>query len=142
MAAAAPCARSRRTPKRREGDAARPLRPLQPRARPKTRVLPEGAGTVLTQIDHFSIPVTDLMLAEAFYVDVMADILGGGLEDRKYLTTDDLELAAEGRGGRFDPPQSRVRVGRMTIALFLRHHHVPEPPPEQLRGTPRVAFRA
>jgi catechol 2,3-dioxygenase-like lactoylglutathione lyase family enzyme len=95
---------------------------------------------VLTKIDHCSMSVTDLMLAEQFYGRILCDVLGGELLDRKYLSTDSLILASESRGGRFDPAQSRVRVGDIEIALFLRHRHVPMPPPEQLRGSPRLAL--
>jgi hypothetical protein len=36
---------------------------------------------------------------------------------------------------------SSVKLGQTVVALFLHQTHVQEPPPEQLRGIPRLAFQ-
>lgn len=69
------------------------------------------------------------------------------------LTTDELLRAARLRttlaehyrdrpAPRIPAPHSSVRVGQTVVALFLYQEHVQEPPPEQMRGTPRLAFQA
>src|SRR5947199_351722 len=97
--------------------------------------------------------VDDLVTAERFYVEVLGEVLGGSLETRYMLSTDEL-LESQRRGGarpgrdgdaalwRNRPPHSNVTVGRTKISIYLAPYHIQEPPPEQLRGAPRLAISA
>ncbi len=107
---------------------------------------------MITEIDHSVVAVNDLILAEQFYADVLGEILGGRVEDRAMLTTDEILRAGRLRSTmaehyqdrpatRIPAPHSSVRLGRTVVAMFLHQEHVQEPPPEQLRGTPRLAFQ-
>ena len=108
---------------------------------------------MITEIDHSVVAVNDLILAERFYGQVLAEVLGGYVEDRSGLTTDELIRAGRLRttmadhykdraAPRVPAPHSSVKVGETVVALFLYQDHVQEPPPEQMRGTPRLAFQA
>src|ERR1051326_597838 len=100
------------------------------------------------EIDHSVLAVNDLILAERFYSEVLGEILGEGrVEDRSGLTTDEIlrgkrlrEMRGTTNSGRVMAPHSSVRVGETLIPLFLYQEHVQEPPPEQMRGTPRLAI--
>ena len=100
------------------------------------------------EIDHSVLAVNDLILAERFYVEVLGEIVGGArLEDRSGLTTDEIirgkrlrEMRGATNSGNVMAPHSSVRVGDTLIPLFLYQEHVQEPPPEQMRGTPRLAI--
>ena len=109
---------------------------------------------MIGEIDHSVVAVNDLILAERFYAEILGEILGGHLEDRSLLTTDELirgrRLRAtmgdrhrdQDQPARTPAPHSSVKVGDAVVAMFLYQDHVQEPPPEQLRGTPRLAFHA
>src|SRR5438270_9028648 len=102
------------------------------------------------EMDHSVLAVNDLELGEHFYSRILGQVLGGSAERRTMGTTDEVIRAgrlravqAERRGGdgfRVPAPHSGVQVGRVQIPLFLYSDHVQEPPPEQLRGTPRLAL--
>ncbi len=109
----------------------------------------------IIEFDHSTIRVNDLILAERFYSVVLGEILGGYVEDRSGLTTDELlrfkrlatvmaererSAGREPGGPRVSAPHSTVQVGGALVPMFLLTEHVQEPPPEQLRGTPRQAF--
>jgi len=109
----------------------------------------------IIEFDHSTLRVDDLVLAERFYSVVLGEILGGYVEDRSGLTTDELlrfkRLASvmaerersagrEPSGPRVSAPHSGVQVGGALVPMFLYTDHVQDPPPEQLRGTPRKAF--
>lgn len=117
---------------------------------PKTRT-----RVNIIEFDHSTIRVNDLILAEHFYSVVLGEILGGRVEDRSGLTTDELlrfkrlatvmaererSAGREPSGPRVSAPHSSVQVGGALVPMFLLTEHVQEPPPEQLRGTPRQAF--
>ncbi len=106
---------------------------------------------MITEIDHSVVAVNDLILAERFYGEVLGEILGGMVEDRSMLTTDELIRAGRLRTTMADHYKDRpaptvpaahssVKLGQTVVAMFLHQGHVQEPPPEQLRGTPRLAF--
>jgi len=99
--------------------------------------------------------VDDLVVAERFYADVLGkEVFGSGSVDSRYmLSTDEvLEIrrraAAHGRAdGEPDfwanrPPYCNVTVGRAKVSVYLADRHIQEPPPEQLRGAPRLAISA
>jgi catechol 2,3-dioxygenase-like lactoylglutathione lyase family enzyme len=100
------------------------------------------------EIDHSVLAVNDLIMAERFYVEVMGEIVGHAtLDDRSGLTTDEIirgkrmrEMRGVMTSGSVMAPHSTVRVGETVIPLFLYQDHVQEPPPEQLKGTPRLAI--
>ncbi len=100
------------------------------------------------EIDHSVLAVNDLILAERFYFEVLGEIIGEArIEDRSGLTTDEIlrgkrlrELRGGAGSGFVMAPHSSVRVGETIIPLFLYQEHVQEPPPEQMRGTPRLAL--
>jgi catechol-2,3-dioxygenase len=105
------------------------------------------------QLDRLAIAVSDLVEAEEFYVRVLGKALGGRLANRYGLTTEEVIQArkaarlATRHGEPTDPvaavlPFSRVMLGQAHLYLCLAERHLPEPPPEQLRGTPRFALRA
>jgi len=105
---------------------------------------------IQAEMDHSVLAVNDLELGEHFYARILGQVLGGSAERRTMGTTDEIIRAgrlravqAERRGGdafRVPAPHSGVHVGRVQIPLFLYSNHVQEPPPEQLRGTPRLAM--
>ena len=99
--------------------------------------------------------VDDLVLAERFYAEILGnEVFGRGAVDSRYLLSTDelLELrrrAATGTptedGSDFwtnRPPYANVTVGRTKISLYVADRHIQEPPPEQLRGLPRIAISA
>lgn len=114
------------------------------------------------EFDHCVLKVNDLLLAEHFYSTVLGEILGGceiGLKSN--MTTNDLVQSRQQRerrrrlaerekaitggssGSRQDSvaaSHGSVKFGEALIPLFLNQEHIREPPPEQLIGTPRLAF--
>jgi catechol-2,3-dioxygenase len=97
-----------------------------------------------------AIEVNDLVLAEEFYGTVLVEILGGHLDSRYMLTTEELieaqRRAPKGAGGDGfffgRPPFTKVMVGRTSILLHVAPRHIQEPLPGQLRGTPRLVLSA
>jgi extradiol dioxygenase family protein len=107
----------------------------------------------INEFDHSVLAVNDLILARRFYDKVLGEILGSSeLDEITMLTTE--EVIRQGRlrsrmadrdgqpdrGFRVSAPHGGVKVGEAVIPMFLYTEHVQEPPPEQLRGTPRLAF--
>lgn len=106
--------------------------------------------------DRHALPVDDLVEAERFYGDVLTEIVGGYLANRYGLTTEELLQArkaaalAARRGYRQQAeamalPFSRVILGvpaQAHVYLCLADRHLQEAPPDQLRGTPRLAIAA
>ena len=98
--------------------------------------------------------VDDLVVAERFYAEVLGSIFGRGSVDSRYmLSTDELLETTRRSTARartepdadywvMRPPHSNVTVGRAKISLYLYPAHYQEPPPEQLRGVPRLALTA
>src|SRR5438105_12855162 len=98
--------------------------------------------------------VDDLVLAERFYAEVLGDeIFGNGSVDTRYMLSTDELLESRRRSGPREsdgeadfwvsrPPHSNVTVGAAKVSLYLADHHIQEPPPEQLRGAPRLALTA
>jgi catechol-2,3-dioxygenase len=80
--------------------------------------------------ERIALPVFDLAEAESFYSE----------------TTQRATALAARRGGEngfaVALPYSRVIVGNAHIYLCLSDRHLEEAPPEQLRGTPRLALTA
>jgi catechol-2,3-dioxygenase len=108
--------------------------------------------TSIQEFDHSVLAVNDLILAERFYDEVLGELLGSYVEPPTMHTTEEVLRAGrlrermadrnrdEDRGFRVPAPHSGVKVGRALIPMFLYTEHVQEPPPEQLRGTPRLAL--
>jgi catechol 2,3-dioxygenase-like lactoylglutathione lyase family enzyme len=108
--------------------------------------------TLIGELDHSAIAVNDLILAERFYAEILGEILGGEITMRTPQTTEEVlrrfKTLREGKNAnretelvyRGATPHSSVRVGKAIIPFSLYQTHVQEPPPEQLRGTPRLAF--
>jgi hypothetical protein len=99
--------------------------------------------------------VDDLVLAERFYADLLGqEIFGNGSVDTRYMLSTDELLESRRRTGSRErtnaehdfwvnrPPHSNVTVGEAKVSLYLADHHIQEPPPEQLRGAPRLAISA
>jgi len=100
--------------------------------------------------------VDDLVLAEQFYVEILGKgIFGSGsVESRYLLSTDELlELRrrSASRANTADrepdfwtnrPPYMNVIVGDAKVSVYVADRHIQEPPPEQLRGLPRLAISA
>ena len=100
---------------------------------------------MLTEIDHTVLAVEDLDMAEHFYVNVLGQIIPASIRSRSMRTTDTLiragRLRARGHNeARVPAGHSNVNIGDTVLALFLQQGHVQEPPPEQLRGVPRICF--
>lgn len=123
----------------------------------------------MIEYDHAVIRVDDLILAERFYGEVFGAIFGDAVtvEHTSTCTVEEvIELGRRGGPGtrraaieqeRFGAtrseadeaaaripgmPQGTVHIGEALIPLFLARKHYQEPPPEQLRGSPRHAFPA
>lgn len=99
--------------------------------------------------------VDDLVVAERFYAEVLGEeIFGSGSLDTRYMLSTDEFLESRRRttsrersNGEADfwvnrPPHSNVTVGEAKVSLYLADHHIQEPPPERLRGAPRLALTA
>ncbi|MBM2809843.1 MAG: hypothetical protein HW416_602 [Chloroflexi bacterium] len=114
-----------------------------------------ASAVTIYEFDHSTTRVDDLVLGERFYSQVLGEILGGYVEDRSGLSTDELlrfkrlisvmeererRAGNVSTGPRVPAPHSTVVVGNAIVPMFLLTEHVQEPPPEQLRGTPRMAF--
>lgn len=113
--------------------------------------------TTILEFDHSVIAVNDLLLAQRFYDRVLGEIVGSSsVEPPTHMTTEEIlragrlrETMAErdgnrpggqDRGFRVPAPHGGVKVGEALIPMFLYTEHVQEPPPEQLKGTPRLAL--
>lgn len=127
-------------------------------------------GNPMIEFDHAVIRTNDHRLAERFYRNVFPLIYGDDqvtVEIRPGLTSTEQYLHAArtgGTGARADEadekrgvnrrgreaknpnvrvvgiPQGALKVGGALMPWFLARQHEQEPPPEQLRGTPRHAF--
>jgi len=109
---------------------------------------------LIVELASRALLVDDLILAERFYADVLGKaVFGRGSVDSRYLLSTDelLELgrraAARPPGAPPDfwsdrPPYTNVTVGHTKVSLYVADRHVQEPPPEQLRGAPRLAITA
>ncbi|MBM2812716.1 MAG: hypothetical protein HW416_3475 [Chloroflexi bacterium] len=106
---------------------------------------------MIDEFDHSAIAVYDLDLAEHFYAKVMGEILETTFDYRSPASTDQImqriKTLLEGRASRGSEqvyggamPHSSVTVGQAIIPLSLYQSHYQEPPPEQLRGVPRLAL--
>lgn len=100
----------------------------------------------IQSIDHTVLAVNDLWWAEWFYTEV----LGGALNSRQGVTTDQLlrgrrrmarRLQKDPQDQKVPAPHSSVEFGECVLPLFIHQEHVQEPPPDQLRGAPRVGFQ-
>ena len=105
--------------------------------------------TKITEFDHSVLTVNDLVTAKMFYGQVLGEIVGKAqIDEPTMLATEQLERAE--RLQRFflqrdgvahvSAPHLTVTVGDAQIPLFIQREHVQEPPPEQIRGTPRLAI--
>lgn len=112
------------------------------------------------EIDHSVFMVSDTKAAEDFYIGVLGEVLGQAcLWDRHGTSTDaaiygrvvqERARAAVARGGNQGGWGSgeggggaiSIMVGEALIPLFLWGRHIPEPPPGQVKGTPRIALGA
>lgn len=108
-------------------------------------------ATMITEFDHSVLAVNDLVGAQVFYSEVLGEIVGKcEVGWPSMLSTEQLERAVRlqslhtQRDGaaHVSAPHASVTVGDAQIPLFLYREHVQEPPPEQLRGTPRLAITA
>lgn len=111
--------------------------------------------TPIQEFDHSVIAVNDLILAQRFYSEVLGEIVGRAEVDVPTLmTTEEVVRSvrlrermmerdqSRGRdsGFRVSAPHTGVKVGEALIPMFLYTEHVQEPPPEVLKGTPRLAL--
>jgi catechol-2,3-dioxygenase len=109
----------------------------------------------MLELSTRAIVVDDLVLAERFYADILGrEVFGRGSVDTRYMLSTDELLEARHRtasrantDGESDfwvnrPPHSNVTVGKAKVSIYLADYHVQAPPPEQLRGAPRIAFSA
>ena len=113
--------------------------------------------TKVQEFDHSVIAVNDLLLAQRFYHEVLGEIIGSSsVEPPTHMTTEEIIRAGrlrtrmaerdatrgdgQDRGFRVPAPHGGVKVGEALIPMFLYTEHVQEPPPEVLKGTPRLAF--
>lgn len=122
----------------------------------------------MIEYDHAVLRCNDLILAERFYQQVFGSIYGDDqvtVEHRSTSTTEeylhtartggtgaraaqaDRERGVDRRQAGENPtvrvvgtPQGSVQIGGALMPLFLARRHEQEPPPEQLRGSPRHAF--
>ena len=126
-------------------------------------------GSTMIEFDHAVVRVNDQKLAVRFYEAVFTPIYGNDqvtVEIRPNVTSTEQYLHTArtgGTGARVDEadqqrgvdrrgreagnpkvrvvlPQGAVKIGDGLMPLFLARQHEQEPPPEQLRGTPRHAF--
>ncbi len=106
-------------------------------------------ATKITEFDHSVLAVNDLITAQIFYGEVLGEIVGQAeVGHASMLATEQLERAVrlqrfflERDGvGHVSAPHAAVTVGEAQIPLFIHREHVQEPPPEQLRGAPRLAI--
>lgn len=113
----------------------------------------------IEEIDHSVVAVNDLVLAERFYGQILTQVLGGYLTGTSGHTTEEVVRSAQRRAmappresqadaasgrvhGVSGGPHSSVKIGNALVAIFIQDEDVQEPPPEQLRGTPRLSFYA
>lgn len=101
------------------------------------------------EFDHCVIDVNDIPMALHFYTNILGQIIPCEVTDVSFMTTDEViyyrENAAtraqlRGTAGDLPTPHTSVKFGEALIPIFLNQEHVQEPPPEQLRGTPRLAL--
>jgi len=122
----------------------------------------------MIEFDHAVIRVNDFILAERFYREIFGSLYGDDqvhVEHRSMNSVEEYvhtartggtgaraEAADRRRGVENDDPrppgsvrlagvgQGSVQIGGALIPMFLARRHEQEPPPEQLRGSPRHAF--
>ena len=102
------------------------------------------------EFDHCVIDVYDLEMAEHWYSKVIGEIVGDCVvSERTMMTTDEIiqskQSAArrrkiEGHEDSLSASHGGVKFGEALLPLFLHQEQVPEPPPDQLRGTPRLGL--
>lgn len=122
------------------------------------------ARNPMIEYDHAVIRCNDLKVAERFYGRVFSEIYGADQVeiDHRALETTEAYLHTATTGGtgarvqeadskqginrhgtgsmRVPTAQGSVKIGGALMPIFLARRHEQEPPPEQLRGTPRHAF--
>lgn len=102
------------------------------------------------EFDHCVIAVNDLELTEHFYGAILGEILGGcAIGEKTMMTTDEIiqskqqasrRARLEGHEASVSASHGSVKFGEALIPIFLNQEMVQEPPPEQLRGTPRLGL--
>ncbi len=130
------------------------------------------ANNPMIEYDHAVIRCNDLKVAERFYGRVFSEIYGADQVEIDHRATDPTEaylhtMTTGGTGWRVQQAdtkqginrhgdgtngqdvrvvganaQGSVKIGGALMPIFLARRHEQEPPPEQLRGTPRHAFPA
>jgi len=108
--------------------------------------------TTIREFDHSVLAVNDMILTQRFYGEVVSQIVECTIDHPTMMTTEEIIRAGrlrarrathgaeEDRAFRVAAPHAAVKVGQALIPLFIYGEHVQEPPPEQLRGTPRLAI--
>jgi catechol 2,3-dioxygenase-like lactoylglutathione lyase family enzyme len=105
--------------------------------------------TTITEFDHSVLAVNDLMSAQRFYAEVLGEIVGRWEVGWPSMTTTEQmhravrlqPILSQKNPGHVSAPHASVTVGEAQIPLFLHRDHIQEPPPEQVRGLPRLAIR-
>jgi len=102
------------------------------------------------EFDHCVIDVYDLEMAERWYSKVLGEIVGQCVvSERTMMTTDELiqskqqagrRARLEGHENSLSASHGGVKFGEALLPLFLHQENEPEPPPEKLRGTPRLGL--
>lgn len=101
------------------------------------------------EFDHCVITVNDLNEATFFYGTILREIMDDAwVRDHwsYFRTTDIIQARRQMSNGRIysearlPAPHGTVGFGEALIPIFLNQDHVQEPPPEKLRGTPRLAL--
>jgi len=128
------------------------------------------AHNPMIEYDHAVIRANDLKVAERFYGRIFSEIYGAEKVEIDHRATDTTEsylhtMRTGGTGRRVQQAdttrginrhgeetdgqgmrvvganaQGSVKIGGALMPVFLARKHEQEPPPEQLRGTPRHAF--
>jgi extradiol dioxygenase family protein len=104
------------------------------------------------EFDHCVIDVFDLQEAEQWYSTIFGEILGDTrVTERSMMSTDEVIHSKQQAGRRARIPgheaslsasHGGVLIGEALLPLFVHQDHAPVPPPEELRGTPRLGFPA
>ncbi|HEY3117436.1 MAG TPA: hypothetical protein VGK54_11905 [Chloroflexota bacterium] len=102
------------------------------------------------EFDHCVIDVYDLQMAENWYSKVIGEIVGDCVvSERTMMTTDELiqskqqasrRANLEGHENALSASHGGVRFGEALLPIFLHQEQVAEPPPNLLRGTPRLGL--
>jgi extradiol dioxygenase family protein len=102
------------------------------------------------EFDHCVIDVNDIQMALHFYQQVVGEIVGEcEITHTSFMSTDEVLYYRANRAtreglketaGDMPTPHTGVKFGEALIPIFLNQDQVQEPPPEQLRGTPRLAL--